>query len=621
MRRSFRVLAVTEAATAGLVDTLELRTEFATETAPTARAAIQRLSAADEPPIDCLVAGYDLPERTGLDLCRSVRDLGRDLPILIVTACGSEQIAGEAIAAGVDGYVPVEPAEQTDGERLVERLQAIADESLQGHNRPQYQHILDTIPAGVVVLDENARIVVVNETAATTLGLADTSESTGLPFQTLVEDGTLGDVMGQEYDTLLTELLSSPDDRPVATCQFELASGVDEERICEVTITPLPRTHGGPGSVGVVRDITDRTRHREELGRYETIIDAIPDPVYALDENGLFEYVNDAVEDMAGYDAERGLEEGIFLGMTQEDIERAQDTIRDMLSESADVGEKTTFEMDLITKDGRTIPVENHMGLLPYDEEFQGTAGILRDISSRKRRKRRLDVLDTVLRHNLRNITTVIIGHAEEIGHRVDDPDLQVATTEIQQKASQLIEMSDEIRHLQQAIEADRSDERSNSVDIVPITEEILANFREEYPDADITADLPETATVVADGTIRRALVNLVENAIEHNDDDPTVTVSVSLGNDPPQSAASDTTTGQWVTVSVADDGPGIPEYERELVAEKQEITQLYHGSGLGLWVVVWIVETFDGTVSITDNDPAGTVVTLRLRQTDSHSA
>ena len=65
--------------------------------------------------------------------------------------------------------------------------------------------------------------------------------------------------------------------------------------------------------------------------------------------------------------------------------------------------------------------------------------------------------------------------------------------------------------------------------------------------------------------------------------------------------------------MSVADDGPGIPSSERALISEEQEITQLRHASGLGLWLVNWVVTQSGGWLSFEDNDPRGTVVTLHV--------
>ncbi|MFC4406864.1 ATP-binding protein [Haloarchaeobius iranensis] len=102
----------------------------------------------------------------------------------------------------------------------------------------------------------------------------------------------------------------------------------------------------------------------------------------------------------------------------------------------------------------------------------------------------------------------------------------------------------------------------------------------------------PDSATAVADRRLVFALSNAIENAVDHNDQ-PSVEMSVE-------------TTDTAVEIRVADDGPGIPEQERD-------ITQPQHGSGLGLWAVNWVVESFGGNLAF-ETPERGSGVVLWLR-------
>lgn len=66
------------------------------------------------------------------------------------------------------------------------------------------------------------------------------------------------------------------------------------------------------------------------------------------------------------------------------------------------------------------------------------------------------------------------------------------------------------------------------------------------------------------------------------------------------------------VELSVADDGPGIPERVRKVVLSGEE-TPLEHLDGLGLWLVRWVVRNSAGNLDIREHDSAGTVVSIRL--------
>jgi signal transduction histidine kinase len=91
------------------------------------------------------------------------------------------------------------------------------------------------------------------------------------------------------------------------------------------------------------------------------------------------------------------------------------------------------------------------------------------------------------------------------------------------------------------------------------------------------TIDGAEQCPVEAVPKLDIAIENLVENAVEHNDATrPRVSVEVTNGDRP--------------TLVVSDNGPGIPEQEIAALEGERE-TSLEHGSGIGLWLVKWIVD------------------------------
>jgi signal transduction histidine kinase len=68
--------------------------------------------------------------------------------------------------------------------------------------------------------------------------------------------------------------------------------------------------------------------------------------------------------------------------------------------------------------------------------------------------------------------------------------------------------------------------------------------------------------------------------------------------------------------IAIADDGPGLPDIERAVIATGEE-TPLVHGKGLGLWLVYWIVESLDGDLRVRDTD-RGSCVEMRFLPADA---
>ena len=112
-------------------------------------------------------------------------------------------------------------------------------------------------------------------------------------------------------------------------------------------------------------------------------------------------------------------------------------------------------------------------------------------------------------------------------------------------------------------------------------------------------ADLPPVR--VDPEQIRRVVINLVDNAIEAMDRRGRVVLEV-------QHAAAE----RIVRLIVADNGPGIPEGEREKLFLPYYSTKR-RGSGLGLAIVRRIVAEHGGTIEVTSNAPRGTRFTIDL--------
>ncbi|MXV63256.1 GAF domain-containing protein [Natronorubrum sp. JWXQ-INN-674] len=80
--------------------------------AESATKAEEALEALENRQIDCIVSDYEMPTMTGLELLERVRDVDPDLPFILFTGRGSEEIASEAIAAGVTQYLQKEAGKE-----------------------------------------------------------------------------------------------------------------------------------------------------------------------------------------------------------------------------------------------------------------------------------------------------------------------------------------------------------------------------------------------------------------------------------------------------------------------------------------------------------------------------
>jgi PAS domain S-box-containing protein len=150
-----------------------------------------------------------------------------------------------------------------------------------------------------------------------------------------------------------------------------------------------------------VVSVTSDSSPREvgAFDRHSEVISALDDGVYALDDNGEFVFANEALAELTGYSIEELLGEHTSIIKGRETVELAESKLRELLSSSGRDEVGTTFELELRQADGTTIASEDHMAVLyGPDGEFRGTAGVIRDISKRKRREELLSALQETSR-------------------------------------------------------------------------------------------------------------------------------------------------------------------------------------------------------------------------------
>lgn len=339
---------------------------------------------------------------------------------------------------------------------------------------------------------------------------------------------------------------------------------------------------------------------REALERYKVILQNIRDAVYTLDANGRITWVNPtAVEEFdIGYDREELIGAPVSKVLDESDIEKAVTIIQSLLED--DDRSSGRCEISIHTAHGTEIPCDLRLALLPFDDgEFQGTVGVLRDISDRKQREQRLTVFNRVLRHNLRNEMSLILGPAERLVETLEGPPRKNAER-IRERAERLLGVAEKARQIEETIA--HHDRERVPVDVASIVDERVAGFEEEYPDARISRNGPQEQWALANESLSIAIEELLENAIVHNDEPVQVSVSISTATD-----------SSWVRIAIEDNGPAIPDDEIAVIEDGDE-SPLKHGSGLGLWFVRWLVEHYDGRLSFDRPADGGNIVTVELQ-------
>ncbi|USZ71297.1 PAS domain S-box protein [Natronosalvus halobius] len=355
-----------------------------------------------------------------------------------------------------------------------------------------------------------------------------------------------------------------------------------------------------------VSDTLDRlafeTRLKAERDRFAALFENVPDAIVStkrVPDGPIVEQVNPAFERIFGYEESELLEKPLDSFIVPPDrFEHAQE-----INERGTRGEAVEAEVKRRTSDGlrdfmmRVVPMDTNGST---DRAF----GLYTDITAQKQHQKRVEILNRVLRHDLRNGMNIINGCAEMLAEAVEDEDDRDFAEAIQERAGELISLAEKTRAVERTL--DRDGAAAGPVDVVDCVETALGRIDAEYPAVDIGCALPDRAHARADELLGDAIFHVLENAIEHSDRaEPTIEIGLEVDDD------------DTLTLTIADDGPGIPGEERALLQEDEEITQLRHASGLGLWLVNWVITQSGGQLTFQENDPRGTVVRMQIPTAD----
>lgn len=354
-----------------------------------------------------------------------------------------------------------------------------------------------------------------------------------------------------------------------------------------------------------VRVALDQLDQRAALERQkefvDDLLDAIEDVVYVLDQSGDLQMWNTALETVTGYKSDEITSMNATEFFAGDDVEAAAEAVE----EAFETG-RTRVELDFQSKDGDTIPYEFIANVFEDPEGEPVMAGSGRDRTLHveyeqrlEEQRDRLNLLNQVVRHDVRNDMQIVHGRAQILEDYVDEegePHLR----EVIGATEEAIELTKTARDLTETML--REEEELKPISLSRELSLQIEEIRSQHDSAVVRTDgrLPPV-DVQADEMLEAVFRNLLQNAIVHNDKEvPEVTVGVELQNG-------------TVQVQIADNGPGIPDSQKEDVFGKGEKGLDSPGTGLGLYLVKTLVENYGGTVWIEDNDPEGAVFIVEL--------
>ncbi len=267
---------------------------------------------------DCVVADYDMPETDGIELLRRVRRVSEDLPFILYTGKGDEDVASEAISLGVTDYL----AKRGGPERFVRlahRIESVVDarrasaeaaatrtkaRTAVAREQRRLQALLEHSPAVTCVLDGSGRFGYLSPAIEDVTGFTPEELQGELAFDYIHADDR------ERAEQAFSRLLDAPGE--THTVDVRVAARDGSWRHTELRGTNHLEDPAVEGIIINARDVTRRKRIDRRLRRERELIERLfevtPAPLLLLDGDGRVRRMNDRATEV--FDAERSTMQG-----------------------------------------------------------------------------------------------------------------------------------------------------------------------------------------------------------------------------------------------------------------------------------------------------------------------
>ncbi|WP_255194931.1 hybrid sensor histidine kinase/response regulator [Halorarius litoreus] len=224
-----------------------------------------------------------------------------------------------------------------------------------------------------------------------------------------------------------------------------------------------------------------------------------------------------------------------------------------------------------------------------------------------RQRTRELAILNQLMRHDVKNDISLVVGRGHELTEYVEARGEQLLA-EVLTAANHVLQLTRTIGDTVETV-TDESETDLRPVDPREVVIQQAEKARQLYGEAAVTVDgdLPDVR-VAADELLSAVVGNLLSNALLYTTGDPDVRISLDADED-------------VVRLRVADNGPGVPDEHKDHIFGEGERGLEGQGTGIGLYLVDQLVDGYDGRVWVEDNEPTGAVFVVELARVAPETA
>ncbi|WP_267164256.1 PAS domain-containing sensor histidine kinase [Halovenus salina] len=362
----------------------------------------------------------------------------------------------------------------------------------------------------------------------------------------------------------------------------------------------------------LVRDISARKEREQKLKQFQKAAEQTGHAVYITETDGTIEYVNPAFEAITGYSKAEAIGHEPSILKSGEH----SDDYYDELWETILAGDQWEDEVIDERANGEEVVLNQSVSPLTNAEGTpEKFVAVANDITQRKVYERQLEeqrdnlnILNQVLRHDIRNNLQLILAYTEIVADTIDHDEAETHLQTVHENAEHAVDLTNVAREMAAVMLS--ADHELEPISIRSVVTGEVEQIREAYPEANIiTASEIEPVSVRANEMLSSVFRNLLKNAVQHNDKAvPTVAVS---------SVVED----EQIRIRVADNGPGISDAAKADIFGKGEKGLDSEGTGIGLYLVKSLVETYGGDVWVEDRESGDAVANQTAKTATTEGA
>ncbi|WP_424019844.1 PAS domain S-box protein [Halorientalis pallida] len=331
------------------------------------------------------LAGYDREEILGMHFSEfmdpEAADRSRRLAVALQETDRTVETVEYDLVRKDGSSIPVEgrfSLVDDEGYATIGLVRDITERKERERDLRRYKSLLDTIGDGVYVADDDRYVRKVNDAMAELVG-ADREDILGRHVSEFTDMET-AEIAGRRSDAL------KAGEDVATTMEFDLHRE-------DGTQVPVEGRFGlvddeEYSTIGLIRDISERTERERELERYETILETVGDAVYVMGDDLRLKEANDTLAELFGRDP--GTIVGAHLAefVTEETAEKGIRARQELVER--DGTSVATIQGTGVDGDGEEFPIE--VRFTPLEGDL-AALGLIRDVSDRRERAELLEQL------------------------------------------------------------------------------------------------------------------------------------------------------------------------------------------------------------------------------------